>query len=850
MPGSFMQLAAFGLQDLYLIEQPQMTFWKNFYFKHTNFAIESIQHSFTGIKDFDNIISCTIPKDNGDLIGKSYITTTISNINKTKPVREWSWVNKIKNPANFNEIYSQSVKISPDGTYSIITGFFSGEIEFDNNIIGNVNKSSIFVLKVDSITGDYIWMKTATNNDNQDTGMNFMDVIILNDDSIYLTGYFHNVINFDTTSLVSTSIPNNYNSFVVKLSSDGTTWSSILHIESTDNCVSKNIIYINNNIYIAGDFSLDLTINGSTLLCNEKSNGFICCLTNIMNIAWLKQIRGLNNNVNSYVRISTISCNINSSSIVINGNFFLQARFDGLTLNSLGKSDIFIAKILLDGTFFWVNQVGGDLNEVSATGFTYYNSKSIKVLSTNDIVLIGIFFSNIVNFGNDITLNGDGNKNTFIAKLSYDNTWLWAIKIDNPENYINTCPSTIFTNNMDDSIYVSGSFGNPTYTIGNTTLTNYDINGTSDTYVIKISSIGEIGWAMSIGGNKTDFPANLDISSDGEFIILIGYFDSSALYIGDFMLNNDSLLTYTYITRLDFLGLPIMNRIGFQILNYVELRIGGKTIDKHYSNWMYIWSELSHTIDMKQLLDKMVGSYNDKLSEYTLTIPLFFAYCRHNRLALPLISLKYHDVEIYVNLEKKDTLFGFGNTATIKNMDLWIDYYFLDTDERQTFAEQSHDYLIETVQYQEEYINNTGSINTTLVKLDFNHPIKYLAWGIKTNSTNSNNFDYTDNNISCFISGQLFFNNRERTENKPFNYFNYCQPYQHFKILPQLGINIYSFALEPIKIEPTGTCNFSFIDKPDFNITTSVNASLLYMYAVNYNILTIKDGMGGLVFTN
>ncbi len=808
MPGSFMQLAAFGLQDLYLIEEPQMTYWKNLYFQHTNFAIESIQHSFSGNNNFGNLISCTIPKDNGDLMGKSYISANITNINKTRPVREWSWVNKIKNPANFNDIYSQSVKISPDGTYSIITGFFSGQIEYNNVLIGDPLLSSIFVLKVNAITGDFIWIKTATNNNNIDTGMNFMDVIILDDNSIYLTGYFHNVINFDGNQLISNSIPNNYNSFIVKLSSDGNTWSNIIHVSSTDNCSISSMLYINNMLYVAGDFNGHLIINTSSLICNEKMNGFICCIQPNLNVSWLKKLSGLNNNINSYVKISTISSNIESTSIVINGYFSIQANFDTLTLNSNGQCDVYISKISLNGDFVWVNKIGGNFNEISTTGFTYYNGKSIKVLTNNNIVLTGVFFSNTLQFNNsDIILIGDGNKTTFIAQLSYDNIWLWAIKIDNPENCINTCPSSIFASDFDNSIMVSGSFGNPLYQIGNTTLTNYDINGSSDTYITKISKEGDIIWAMSIGGSRSDFPANLDISPDGSFVILIGYFDSLLMNIGDFTLDNDGNQTYTYIVKLDILGFPIINRIGFQILNYVELRIGGKTIDKHYSNWMYIWSELSHNTDMKQLLDKMVGTYNDELTEYTVNIPLFFSYCIYYGLAIPLISLKYHDVEIYVNLENKEILFGFGTTATISTINLWIDYYFLDTKERQEFAEQSHDYLIETVQYQEEYIINN---ETTLVKLDFNHPIKFLSWAIRTND--SSIFDYTDNNQSCFVEGQLFINNRERFEIKPFNYFNYIQPYQHFRVLPQLGINVYSFALEPTKLEPSGSCNFSMID--------------------------------------
>ncbi len=336
-----MQLAAFGLQDLHLVEEPQMTYWKNLYFQHTNFAIESIQHSFKGSQNFGNLISCTISKDNGDLMGKTYISANISNINSNidTGTGSWEWANKINNPSNFNDIYSQSIKISPDNKYAIITGFFSGEIVFNDIIIGDATKSSIFVVKTDITTGELLWIKTATNNNEIDTGMNFMDVFIMNDDSILLTGYFHDLINFDGTILNSVSVPNNYNSFIVKLSSNGSTWSNIIHIESTDDCVIKNIFYLD-NIYVAGDFSLDLTINGTSIVCNEKRNGFICCI-NILtsNITWINKISGFNNNNNSLVKLSTISNNNNK--IIIIGTFNIQVNYGINSLNSKGKTDIF-----------------------------------------------------------------------------------------------------------------------------------------------------------------------------------------------------------------------------------------------------------------------------------------------------------------------------------------------------------------------------------------------------------------------------------------------------------------------------------------------------------------------------
>lgn len=185
------------------------------------------------------------------------------------------------------------------------------------------------------------------------------------------------------------------------------------------------------------------------------------------------------------------------------------------------------------------------------------------------------------------------------------------------------------------------------------------------------------------------------------------------------------------------------NRVGFKLLKKVELRIGGKVIDYHYSHWMHIWTELTHNTDMKLLLNKMVGNKADdgqlgsNDNPGTLMIPLLFFYNRNSSLALPLIALQYHDIEIIIEFDTFNNCISDLNVlnnitqGTISNITLWVDYVFLDTDERNQMSKSSHDYLIETVQSQEISIpaNKTSS-----VKLDFNHPTKFLAWALKDNS--------------------------------------------------------------------------------------------------------------------
>jgi alpha-tubulin suppressor-like RCC1 family protein len=196
------------------------------------------------------------------------------------------------------------------------------------------------------------------------------------------------------------------------------------------------------------------------------------------------------------------------------------------------------------------------------------------------------------------------------------------------------------------------------------------------------------------------------------------------------------------------------NRVGFKLLKKVELRIGGKIIDYHYSHWMHIWTELTHNTDMKLLLNKMVGNKaNDgqlgsNNNPGTLMIPLLFFYNRHSSLALPLICLQYHDIEIIIDFDTFNNCISdlniLNNIAqgTMSNVSLWVDYVFLDTEERDQMSKSSHDYLIEIVQSQEISIpaNKTSS-----VKLDFNHPTKFLAWALKDNS-----FTSTNNTTTCY----------------------------------------------------------------------------------------------------
>ena len=312
-----------------------------------------------------------------------------------------------------------------------------------------------------------------------------------------------------------------------------------------------------------------------------------------------------------------------------------------------------------------------------------------------------------------------------------------------------------------------------------------------------------------------------------------------------------------------------VNRVGFALLKSVELRVGGQQIDKHYSSWMHIWTELTHNTDMKALLDKLVGTKgvdgathdtDATANTYNLNIPLLFSFCRNPGLALPLIALQYHEIELWIEFETlaNVTQGTLPTTGSLSGVELWADYIFLDTEERKEFAQKPHEYLIEVTQQQQASV--TASTNNS-IRLTFNHPTKFITWAIQQTTPGGDKFtdftlDATNTTIgetSCVSQAKIRLNGQDRFNVRDNTYFNYVQPYQHFECKPDLGINVYSFALKPAEHQPSGSCNLSRIDNVNLEVTPTAlsgGSGSIDVYAFSYNVFRVASGMGGLAYSN
>jgi hypothetical protein len=266
-----------------------------------------------------------------------------------------------------------------------------------------------------------------------------------------------------------------------------------------------------------------------------------------------------------------------------------------------------------------------------------------------------------------------------------------------------------------------------------------------------------------------------------------------------------------------------------------EVEIGGQKIDKHYAAWLTIYDELfDENAGLKTALAPSSGGF----------VPLRFWFNRNPGLALPLIALQYHEVKIIV-----------VGTAGCNN--LLVNYLYLDTDERRRFAQVSHEYLIEQVQHTGvESIATAGAaadVNKSIT-LTFNHPVKALFWKGLTH--------HADTAVASY-KAKLQLNGHDRASEQGNLYFTGVQPYEGglrhnhpaTTALTPAHAGMYSFCLKPGEHQPSGTCNFSRIDNARLVLNikggaTGMTSQSLYVFALNYNVLRIMSGMGGLAYSN
>jgi len=207
---------------------------------------------------------------------------------------------------------------------------------------------------------------------------------------------------------------------------------------------------------------------------------------------------------------------------------------------------------------------------------------------------------------------------------------------------------------------------------------------------------------------------------------------------GDLITNMYALINLRAAVAGDDQEWGYVRRVGLAILQHYKIEIGGSKIDEQYGDWLNIWWELSHKVGQERGFARMVGDVPELTTinstskpSYTLYVPLQFWFNRNNGLALPLIALQYHDVRVTIDFRpavqcvNKVTKWDSEPSVGMTDASLVIDYVYLDSEERKRFAQASHEYLIEQLQFTG---SETLSSTNNKYRLNFNHPCKFLVW--------------------------------------------------------------------------------------------------------------------------
>lgn len=317
-----------------------------------------------------------------------------------------------------------------------------------------------------------------------------------------------------------------------------------------------------------------------------------------------------------------------------------------------------------------------------------------------------------------------------------------------------------------------------------------------------------------------------------------------------------------------------INGLGYSIIESAEIQIGGATVDSLDSNWLDIYNEL-----FDQRSDILIGKFNtditlqENTSSKKLFIPLPFWFSKNSGSALPVIALRNHEIKIKIkfrNLNEiiKSDINTFSPTPPIISAHLLANYIHLDKKEQIYFTNNKHEYLIDQVQT----LSDTSILSTTNIKkipLEFSHPIKSIYWIILNDTNHTQNMKTGNNWLSytsanslhsdTFNSAKITINGQDKIISMDSTYYRNVLPYETQMYFPRKHIYSYSFSLFPGQYQPSGSVNYSRIQKANshleltFNNANTVGGSTngkVRIYGVNYNILKIEKGQGGLLYMN
>jgi len=855
------QIGFIGPQDKYINQNPEITHFKTTYKRHSKLAIESMREQNTGEVKPGGTIKVLVQRK-GDLVHKTWLEIESTSTTTSVPSLASEWKSNTKYNLNdvvkggnvgelvminefiatnattagnragntvvdFNDTgFGYSTAFSRDGNSLLVGSYNSGGISTNNTMKANVK-----LFKRNLTTGLFEEDGGETGNSiYKDSGLygeGYGKCVALSDDGTIMvigckTDNYVNTSQLNTPSAGNIGIDGSI--YVYQYHSSGKTHTSNSPYGTdhglTDVPTSKSMA---SGWYLRGNTPLGCP-GGDGVACSGDGSIIATCNADAsedMSVRIFKwDTSGTDIDDYKYIpygELSLVSPKQFGGNIAINKAGTRIAVTNSTWTTNIGKVYIYehdgsnwvgvsniqgsVAQERL-GTSMAMDESGNTI--VVGSDSVNSNTGQVKVFQYNGTSWVPKGINTLAGavtgdkFGIKVSINGDGSviavgtNSTNNYTYKYDtNTHLWVeqgkvVYVPNNDNY------NVALNASGDLLAI----GAPEITLGSAGNNNYgrvSIYSTQSTFKCMqsgISGASEPSWAPT--GTVTDSGTQWEQFNTG-----------------------------FYNSNLD----------AYSLFDYVSVFINNEEIVKHTSKWLKIWHQLSSNPGKREMLTQLGLVYSPSINTppSIKRIPLEFWFCKDNGSALPISSILYHDVEIHIKLS--------SNITVNDKVNIWSDHVFLTETEKNKFNMNPHTYLFEQVQY----IYNKSITTDNAIKLNFKHPVKELIWQL--DDLNHNKLD----NVQLLLNGADRFNQRDG------DYFAIVQRYQHHTTTSNpddKNIYVYSFALDPESLAPTGSLNMSKIQESVLIINGSnIGAgATVDIYAVNLNTLVVSQGVVNVLY--
>lgn len=587
---------------------------------------------------------------------------------------------------------------------------------------------------------------------------------------------------------------------------------------------------LNSDIIFTGDLSFYISVsnylNAENIYQLYYNNNYIS-FKNLLNIKFLQ----LNRNIMTFNKVSEI---IDEFILRISGNPLFgynsntQSNLDFIlssVTTQILNSNIYNVSDIIDAMITKFNTSINDITNTFSVGthlYNWYNKYNINIMENDKKVSYSNLMENIVN-----TLNPSYIYNDIIYKLNKPN---------------------FFTKKNDVYIYIQN-------------------------FILKINKINMNIYDNTSISNLYNSFVLLHTTKINDANIILNKINNINQQNGKQLLEPK---LYTLIKK-KILGITYsfswIQYLGYFCIEYISLVINQQEIDRNTGAWLYIYNSLYEKMDYQRGNNIMIGNVKiltlhdtNIKPKYRLYIPLQHWFCRYIETSLPIISLHNSDINIRVKLKNINDLY-FSTTKITKKLNLsgFIlgEFIYVDNKERNIIAKSKHEYLIEYIineSYVYDYTRLMNNILGTIeIKLKSVEMCKEIIWTIQTGSNIINKLwhNFTFNNKNPCISAKIIFNGNDREISHDIQFYDLIMPYQCHTSSPNIGINVYSFALYPEFLQPSGCANLSLIDArliitlhPDLindmkNKNEYVNINT---YISAQNIFRIMSGLSGIAY--